>query len=60
MSLTGSFQPGTASSTVSVSSSVSTTASAGERCTFTVRLRGSTTITASVPASSQSATLSST
>ena len=60
MSLTGICHPGTMSSTPSTSGSVSTTASVSERCTFTVHLRGSTTMTASVPAVSQSATFSST
>ena len=60
MSLTGTRHPGTTSSMASMSASVRTTASTSERCTFTVRLRGSTTITASVPAPSQSATFSST
>ena len=60
MSPTGICHPGTMSSTPSTSGSVSMTSSVSERCTFTVRLRGSTTITASVPAVSQSATFSST
>lgn len=60
ISLTGIRQPGTTSLTSRVSDSDRAVMSVSERWTLTVRLRGFTTTTASVPASSQSATFSST